>query len=227
MKRRKWAVCGLAVVTAVALCAPTAAFAAAGSGYAAGATTSENKTFSDVAGNKANTTAPVVTGTITPTTITAGVPTAAAFGIDPWKTASAPGDQITAQSSDFKIVNLSKFPIFTRITDATIAKGATRVGTNPAAPTLVTSAPAAAGQCQLAIKNVALAPTGFTTASDWMASGTQSYKVATDDIIAAAATDGTGTELPLTIYGQMNGTGWSAMDTFTVTPTFTIQAVTF
>ena len=161
-----------------------------------------------------------------PTVISAGVPTTAAFGIDPWTTAANPSSQIVAQSDDFKIVNLSKFPIFARIQGVKIADGGHHAGLNPGAPTLVQSAPSAAGQCQLAIKTPASAPSSFNTPADWMKSGEGAYSVIAGDKIDAAVSTG-GTSLPLKVYGQMNGTGWAARDTFSVTPTFAIQAVAF
>lgn len=207
MNHKRKSLTALAVLTASALCVPVAA------------------AFADsttVTGDSPLTSSANITGTITPTQITATVPTTASFGIDPWQ--SSAGSQIVSQSDSFNISNGSSFPVYARITNVAIATGEKETVATDAS--LVQTAPASSGQVQLAIKNASEAAPSFSTPGDWLMAGAHPYSITTSDKIDAKKA-GADTVLGLKIYGLMDGDGWVPDNTFTVTPTFTIQATPF
>lgn len=215
MNKRKAGAIALSLALATAICAPTAAFAIDDAAQDASTTQSTVSPLAD--------TNSTLTGKIKATTVSVSVPTAAAFTLDPWTTATDPTSQI-GSPTNYTITNLSKMPVYTRVKSAAVA--AATVKNTGLTPSLVSTAPANNGEVQFAVKQTA--PTDFTTAGDWLTTSVSSnYYVddaGTGFIAATGVADGTD-KITMKFYGQAydnadGSTNWTPDDTFTVTPTF-------
>lgn len=155
-----------------------------------------------------------LTGTIKATQLTVTVPATVAFDVDPTVDgADNPQAQITPPTDDIKITNGSVVPIYAKISSVTVSDGVSLVSSTSG---LTTSKAIMFGfKAEDCIKD-------YNTTADWLTVGEQSttYLLSSDGKIDA---DG---ELTMEISGYTT-TGWSAGDTFTVTPTIVVSANAF
>lgn len=157
-----------------------------------------------------------ITGTIVATQLKVTVPTTVGFDIDPTITAADPSSQVTAQSSNITITNQSIVPIYVKVSDVAVAAAKT----GGKAPKLVTSWTDSDQNMMFALKTTK--PASFSTAADWLTSGTISSNYYLDSSQGKlAATGKDGDSVTMQIFGRI-GQGWSAGDQFTITPTFTV-----
>lgn len=161
-------------------------------------------------------------GTIKVTTLKVSVPTSVPFEIDPNVNIdpSNPKAQMGEQA-ETKIVNKSMVPVYAKVDSVTTSAGVTLVNKTD---DLLT-----------ADKNVMVsykqkgAVTTTTTTTDWLTSESVSgdaYVLNGTDGKIAASDGTTNPEVELELCA-MTKRGWSANDTFTVTPVIVISATAF
>ena len=162
-------------------------------------------------------------GTIAASKLVVTVPQNITFSIDPTIEAETTTSQIV--QPDVKITNGSIVPIYARISSVAVSQ--TAEGKDDVNLVNTTGALSGAKTMMFGLKSPAI--TDFTNSADWLVRGAQSgsYLLSADGKLAANDNKDDGAdELLIMICGQA-GAGWSAGDTFTLTPTIVVSAKPF
>lgn len=223
MKKNKLGALAVSIAMASALCAPTAAFAAANTDGALDASTTSAD--STAAGGADST----LTGKIKVTTLSVSVPTAATFNVDPTVAATDAGSQFTSPTN-YTIVNKSVVPVWAQISNVAVTGNSTA---GSAVALTKRSADVTGTTMQFGISDItdaSSADLALSTEDNWLVAGAQTYnafnKGENSKLAAKDATaDGGDDQATMYFYGKVDNTyaGWADGDSFTITPTFTIS----